>query len=98
MVEAPQAPQGPVGELRGSRRRASRTTRRRDLGTGQGNAVREGGPGMTALEELQAANLGADFVKLLYRQVATVAKAHRFPPPGWHRDWTVDDVQETAHD
>jgi hypothetical protein len=52
---------------------------------------------MTALQELRAGALGEAFVKLLYRQVAVVAKAHRYPQPEGHSSWTVDAVQETAH-
>lgn len=53
---------------------------------------------MGALDELRASSPGADFVSLLYRQVATVATVHRFPAPSGHRRWDVSDVQEAAHD
>lgn len=53
---------------------------------------------MTPLEELRADAVGEAFVALLYRQVAVVARLHRFPPIEGHRAWTVEAVHEAGHD
>lgn len=53
---------------------------------------------MTPLDELRAGYVGESFVKLLYRQVAIVAKVRRFPPPEGYRAWNADAVKETSHE
>lgn len=53
---------------------------------------------MSARDEVRAGDLGEEFVRLLYRTVAVVARAHNFPAPAAHGSWNVEAVMETAHD
>ncbi|MGY0389441.1 hypothetical protein ACWZJV_20940 [Nocardioides sp. WG-D5] len=53
---------------------------------------------MSIIEDLRHGALSDDFVRLLYKHVATVAKARNFPPPEGYQRWTADAVVETAHD
>ncbi|MEV4511604.1 hypothetical protein AB0K00_21835 [Dactylosporangium sp. NPDC049525] len=54
---------------------------------------------MTAWEELQRDGVfGTEATVELYRCVRAVARASNFPPPDGHPSWTLDAIQETAHD
>lgn len=53
---------------------------------------------MSIVEDLRHGIQTEEFVALLYRQVAVVAKTRNFPPPEGYQTWTKDAVIETAHD
>lgn len=54
---------------------------------------------MSAWEELQRDGVfGTEATVELYRCVRAVARAGNFPPPPGHQQWTLDALQETAHD
>jgi hypothetical protein len=54
---------------------------------------------MSAWDELRRLGaFGEEATLELYRCVRAVARAGNYPPPAGHPSWTLDAVQETAHD
>jgi hypothetical protein len=54
---------------------------------------------MTAWDELRRDGaFGTEATIELYRSVRAVARAGNFPPPDGHTSWTLDAIEETAHD